>query len=94
MKKTSNCVGRSGRRRSRCGGFKQRVRLAMLFALLLPGCRTLATTTEADPHCPRWNIEEWQSFAVLVEQVDRDTAPAVFATGTLLLFCFTEAFIA
>tara|TARA_R100001443_G_C3355370_1_gene177799 strand:+ start:1738 stop:2022 length:285 start_codon:yes stop_codon:yes gene_type:complete len=92
VKRTDNFAIRSSRQRGRFDGSAQLVLLAMLCALLLPGCRTLATTTESDPHCPRWNIEEWKSFSVLIDEVDAETAPAVFAMGTLLLYCFPEAF--
>ncbi len=64
--------------------------LATSCALLLLACPKTLTT--AEPACPAWNEDEWNSFGALLSRADDETEPAILATGSLLAYCFPEAF--
>ncbi len=57
--------------------------------LLLASPKTLTTI---EPACPAWNEDEWNSFGALLSRADDETEPAILATGSLLAYCFPEAF--
>ena len=56
---------------------------------------------DSDPSCPQWNMDEWESFGVVIglamqweemRLLGIGPMPSVLATGALLQHCFPEKF--